>query len=142
MPIFISLVFIMTITIWNGDNITRKAAIQAQNAIKGQFIFPSEVPKQSVLNVVSEIKSVTGDNPKVYFVGDYDFLFYYFGKYAQVGYFNPVYSWISRTDFNKFLQGLVDQGFYLVVDNGLVDVLSTIKFSNSRSIEGRWVIWK
>jgi len=140
--IIMSLVLIITITIWNGDNITRKATVQAQNVLKNQFVYPSAVPKQAILNVISEVKSVTGDNPRVYFVGDYDLLFYYFGGYAQVGYYNPVYSWISRYEFIRFLQGLVDRGYFLVVDDGLVDVLSPIGFSNSRRIEGRWVIWK
>jgi hypothetical protein len=140
--IIVSLVFIAAIAIWYGDNITRKAAIQARNAVKGQFIYPSEVPERYIQKTLAEVRSVTGDNPKVYFVGDYDFLFDYYGGYAPVGYYNPVYAWISRTEFNKFLQGLVDQGYYLVVDNGIVDVLSAIRFSNTKSIGDRWVAWK
>jgi len=51
----------------------------------------------------------------------------YYGGYAPVGYYNPVYAWISKREFNKFLQGLADQGYYLVVDNGLAkEVLSSI----------------
>lgn len=142
LAIIVSLAFIASITIWYGDNITYKAVIQARNAGKGQFIYPSEVPEQDVLNTIAEVKSVTGDNPKVYFVGDNDFLFNYYGGYAPVGYYNPVYAWISYLEFNKFLQGLVDQGYYVVVDNGIIDVLSSIRFSNRRSIGGRWVVWK
>ncbi|MEO8342278.1 MAG: hypothetical protein ABI536_00525 [Gallionella sp.] len=140
--IIISITFIASITIWYGDSITYKAATQAHNAGKGQFIYPSEVSEQYVLNTIAEVKSVTGDNPKVYFVGDNDFLFDYYGNFAPVGYYTPVYAWISMYEFNKFLQGLVDQGYYLVVDNGIVDVLSPITFSNSKNIGGRWVIWK
>jgi hypothetical protein len=142
LAIIVSLVLISSVTIWYGDNITRKAAIQARNAAKGQLIYPSEVPQRYVLNTIKKIRQVTGNSSKVYFVGDYDLLFYYFGKYAQVGYYNPVYSWISRNEFNKFLQGLMDQGYYLVVDNGLVNVLSSIRFSNSKNVGERWVIWK
>ena len=140
--VIVSLVLIASVSIWYGDNITRKTAIQARNAIKGQFIYPSEVPERYVLNTIAKIRSITGDNPRVYFVGDYDLLFYYYGRYAQVGYYNPVYSWISRNEFDKFLQGLMDQGYYLVVDNGLVDVLSPIRFANTKNIGRRWVVWK
>ena len=144
--IIASLVFIASVTVWYGDNITYKAATQARNAANGQFIYPSDVPKQAILNVISEVKAVTGGSPKVYFVGDYDFLYDYYGTYVPVGYYNPVYAWISRREFNRFLQGLVDQGYYLVVDNGLVNVLSSISFSNSRSIPGYMqeymVVWK
>lgn len=142
LAVIVSVVLIVSVSIWYGDNITRKATIQARNAIKGQFIYPSVVPERYVLSTIAKIRSITGDNPKVYFVGDYDLLFYYFGGYAQVGYYNPVYSWISRDEFDKFLQELVDQGYYLVVDDGLVDVLSQIRFSNSRNIGKRWVVWK
>ncbi len=142
LAIIVALAVIASITIWYGDNITYKAAVQASSAVKGQFIFPSEVPEQYVLNTIAEVKSVVGDNPKVYFVGDNDFLFYYYSNFVPVGYYNPVYAWISTLEFNKFLQGLVDQGYYLVVDNGIIDVLSAIRFSNSKSIGGRWVVWK
>jgi hypothetical protein len=110
LAIVASLAFITSITIWYGDSITDKAATQARNAGKGQFIYPSEVPEQDVRNTITEVKSVTGDNPKVYFVGDNDFLLNYYGGYAPVGYYNPVYAWISKREFNKFLQGLVDRG--------------------------------
>ena len=142
LAIIVSLAFIALVTVWYGDNITYKAATQARNAVKGQFIYPSEVPEQDVLKVISEVKSVTGDSPKVYFIGDYDFLYDYYGGYVPAGYYNPVYAWISRREFNRFLQGLVDQGYYLVVDNGIVDVLSPISFNNYRYIQGRVVAWK
>ena len=142
LTVIVSLVFIVLVTIWYGDNITRKATIQVRNAAVGQFIYPSEVPERYILNTIAQVRSVAGNNPKVYFLGDYDFLFDYYGGYAPVGYYNPVYAWISRPEFNKFLQGLVDQGYYLVVDDGLVDVLSPIRFSNSKNIGRRWVVWK
>lgn len=143
LTIIVSLAFIASITIWYGDRITDKAATQARNAGKGQFIYPSEVSEQDVLNTIAEVKSVTGDNPKVYFVGDNDFLLNYYGGYAPVGYYNPVYAWISKREFNKFLQRLVDQGYYLVVDNGLAqEVLSSINIVNYRYLQGCVVAWK
>ena len=142
LAVIVSLAFIVSITIWYGDNIARKAAIQARNAGTGQFIYPSEVPERYVMNTIAQVRSITGDNPKVYFLGDYDFLFDYYGGYAPAGYYNPVYAWISRPEFNKFLQGLVDQGYYLVVDNGIADVLAPIRFNNYRNIRGRVVVWK
>ncbi|MBI3481187.1 MAG: hypothetical protein HY016_12675 [Nitrosomonadales bacterium] len=139
----VALVFIAAITIWYGDNISNKAAAQVRNAARGQFIYPSEVTEPEVLNVIARIQSVTGDNPRVYFVGDYDFLLSYYGGYAPVGYYNPVYAWISKREFDKSLQGLVDQGYYLVIDNGLTqEVLPSIRFSNHRDIGGRLIVWK
>jgi len=144
--VVVSFFFIASVAFCYGGNIINKASIQAHNAVEGQFIYPSEVPEQAIRNMITEVKAITGNSPKVYFVGDNDFLLDYYGGYAPVGYYNPVYAWISRVQFNKFLQGLVNQGYYLVVDNGLVDVLRPIGFSNLRYIngymQGAVVVWK
>jgi hypothetical protein len=143
LAIIISFVFIASITMWYGDSITTKGAIQTRNVSKGQFIYPSWVLKQDVLGVIANVKSITGDNPKVHFVGDSDFLLNYYGGYVPVGYYNPVYTWISKREFNKFLQGLVDQGYYLVVDNVFAkEMLLSISISNYRYIRGCVVAWK
>jgi hypothetical protein len=143
LAIIISLAFILTVTLWYGDSITDKAMIQARNAAQGQFIYPSAVPQQDMLNTLAEVKEITGNNPKVYFIGDNDFLLDYYGGYAPVGYYSPVYAWISKHEFDKFLQGLVEQGYYLVVDNSLTkEVLPSIRISNYRYIRGYLVAWK
>ena len=143
LAIIISLAFILTVTLWYGDSITDKAMIQARNAAHGQFIYPSTVPQQDMLNTLAEVKEITGNNPKVYFIGDNDFLLDYYGGYAPIGYYSPVYAWISKHEFDKFLQGLVEQGYYLVVDNGLTkEVLPSIRISNYRYIRGYLVGWK
>lgn len=143
LAILLSLIFIISVTIWYGDSITGKTAIQMHNAARGRFIYPSAVPQQDIRNTLAEVKAVAGENRKIYFIGDNDFLLDYYGGYAPVGYYTPVYAWISKREFNKFLQGLVDQGYYLVIDDGLVnDVLSSIRFSNQRNIGGHWMVWK
>jgi hypothetical protein len=136
------LALVTLITAWYGNSIIDKTSIQAANIRKGQFIYPSEVREQDIQRTLSEVKSVTGDNPKVYFVGDLDFLLNYYGRYTPVGYYSPVYAWISKREFNKFLQGLVGQGYYLVVDNGLEqEVLSSLNMSHYKYIQGYIVAW-
>ena len=143
LSIIVSLVFISSLTIWYGDSITRKATIQAQNAGKWQFVYPSSVSGQELMSVITEVKSVAGNNPKVYFVEDNHFLLDYYGNYAPVGYYSPVYAWISRRAFNKFLQGLLDQGYYLVIYETFVgDMPASIKMFNHKIIGNRLVIWK
>ena len=143
LALILSLAFIVSVTVWYGDSITYKATTQAQNAIRGQLIYPSSVPEQDILNTIAEVKTITGDNRKVYFIGDNDFLQGYYGGYAPVGYYTPAYAWISQREFNKFLQELIDQGYYLVIDNGLTkEVLSSIRVSNYKYIRGCLVVWK
>lgn len=143
LAVIASLSFITAITIWYGDSITNKAAIQGRNVGKWQFIYPSEHSEQDVMSVIAEVKSVTGNNPKVYFASIYDFLFEYYGGYAPVGYYNPLTSWISRREFNEFLQYLVDHGYYLVIDEKLIEfVWIPINAYNHKVIKGNLVIWK
>ena len=143
LAVILSLAFIASVTVWYGDNITNKVALQARNAVKGQFIYPPWVSEQDVMRVIADVKSVAGNDPKVYFVGDSDFVMDYYGGYAPVGYYNPVYAWISKREFSRFLQGLVDQGYYLVVDNAFAkEVLSSISVSNYRYKRGCVVAWK
>jgi hypothetical protein len=141
--IIVAMAFIASIIIWYGETIADKVATQANNAAKGQFIYPSVVSEIDVLNDLSEVKSVTRNVSKVYFVGDNDLLLNYYGGYLPVGYFSPVYAWISKPAFNKFLQGLLDQGYYVVIDTGLIgEVLPFTKFTNRRSMQKFSVIWK
>ncbi|MBI5438657.1 MAG: hypothetical protein HY936_06870 [Nitrosomonadales bacterium] len=142
LAIIVSLALITSITIWYGDSITNKAAIQARNIEKWQFIYPPQYSEQDAMSVIAEVKSVTGDNPKVYFVSIYDFLFNYYGGYAPAGYYNPLTSWISRREFNKFLQELVDHGYYLVIDEKLMKFVQLpTKAYHYRIIKGNFVIW-
>lgn len=142
LAIAVSFTFITSIVIWYGDSITNKSIIQARNVSKWQFIYPSEYSEQDAMSVITEVKSVTGNSSKVYFVSIYDFLFNYYGGYAPVGYYNPLTSWISRREFNEFLQYLIDHGYYLVIDEKLVEYvqLSTITY-NRKSIKGNIVVW-
>ena len=144
LAIIVSLTFITSVIIWYGDSIVSKTAIQAHNLGKWQFLYPPEYKKQDVMSVIAEVKAVTGGSPKVYFVNDIDFLFDYYGGYAPAGYYNPFLSWISRTEFNTFLQKLVDQGYYLVVDIKFVQsVLPFTKVSNYKKVAGSYLVaWK
>lgn len=96
------------------------------------------------MSVVAEVKTVTDNSPKVYFVTDDDFLLNYYGGYAPVGYYTPLFAWKSRTEFNTFLQELVDNGYYLVTDEDLVrTVLPYIRVSHNKKIKGNHLVsWK
>jgi hypothetical protein len=143
LAMIVSFTFIASIAVWYGDSITHKAIIQARNMGNWQFIYPPEYSERDVMNVIVEVKSVTGDNPKVYFVSIYDFVFNYYGGYAPVGYYNPLTSWISRRELNKFLQDLMDHGYYLVIDVNLMKFVQPPSGAyNYKAIKGNFVIWK
>ena len=141
--VIVSLVFIASLTIGYGDKITARTTIQARNAGEGQFVYPPENPEWGVMSIIADVKSVTGDNPRVYFVSGGAFPLAYYGGYTPVGYYNPWLSWVSKRGFNRFLQGLVDQGYYLVIDDALARyVLTYVKLQNQRKIPNYLVVWK
>lgn len=142
LAMIVSFTFIASIAVWYGDSITNKVAIQARNMGKWQFIYQPVYSERDVMNVIADVKSVTGDNTKVYFVSIYDFLFNYYGGYTPLGYYNPLTSWISRREFNKFLQELVDHGYYLVIDEKLMEYVQLeTRAYRYKIIKGNFVIW-
>ncbi|MDX8399521.1 MAG: hypothetical protein R8K20_04665 [Gallionellaceae bacterium] len=143
LAVITALSFITLISIWYGDSITNKFKTQVSNVGQWQFIYPSEIQEQEIIKVITEVQSVTGDNPNVYFVSKEDFLLDYYAGYAPAGYYNPLTSWISRDEFNNFLQGLVDNGYYLVIDKGFIHtVLPYIKINHHQMIGMQLIVWK
>jgi hypothetical protein len=74
------------------------------------------------------IKELTNNSDKVYFCSVMrSFLWYYYGKYKMTGYYNPFSSWVFRDDLVKFLQKLLGEGYYLIIENvhagDLIDLL-------------------
>ncbi len=142
-----SLALIASIAIWYGDRITGKAATQLSNAGKKQFVYPSKISEKSVMGVIAEVKSITGDSSKVYFADHYDFLLNYYGGYAPVGYYSPLETWVSKREFNSFLQKLLNQGYYLVIAYDVInydekDALAFLSPFNYKIIGKRLVAWK
>jgi len=142
-PTIMSIALIMAITLWYGDSITNKATRQANAISRGEFTLPAKYSKQMLEHLLAEIKATTNNSPKVYFVSNHDFLLEYYGGYAPVGYYNPFSSWISRHEFDQFLQYLVSHGYYLVIENKFIHAvhLSSMSYHN-KSIFGYVVIWK
>jgi hypothetical protein len=78
------------------------------------------------------VKTLTHNSQKVYFLNfSYDFLFYYYGGYQQVGYFNPLGAWPYMNDLSVFLQDLLDKDYYLVTNTpqALYELLPKLKYN-------------
>lgn len=95
--------------------IAEKTMVQYRNARAGQTIYPQLPTAEIVRNEMAKVRMVTGNSSKVYFLSFSDFMYYYYGNYAPVGYFNPFQSWVMQKHLTSYLQGLVDNGYFLVV---------------------------
>lgn len=144
-PIVISLVFIISSVVWYGDNITKKMTIQVNNALDQVILPQHNHSKEQIVRFLAEIEAVSGNNKKIYFVTNTpdDFLFYYYGGYAPVGYFNPFYTRIFMDELNNFLRTLIKNGHYLVIDPNVFGLeFFPVREYRHEEIQGMFLIWK
>jgi hypothetical protein len=120
--------FIIIVTVSYSSNILDKAYAQVTNIAEGQLIYKHEVDKD-FYRYMDMIKIITKNSTKVYFVQENDFYLYYYGGYAPVGYCNPFTSWIFTKDLNRYLQGLLDNGYYLVYSLSMKNLVSKLQYN-------------
>lgn len=138
----IATVIVLAVIAYYAGTISAKGSQQIARISKGQMIFPLDVNEKDFRPFLSRVRRVTGDSSKVYFVGGPDFEFYYYGGYAPVGYCNPFSTWIFTKELTRFLQGLLDSGYYLVCDGTMKHLLPRLQFSNATAIGTQVVITK
>lgn len=93
------------------EQIGHKLQVQYKNLKKSQYLYPLDIPKD-----FDKLKRITNNSDKVYFLNfGYDFTYYYYGNYKPVGYFSPCATNLLKKDLVSFMQGLMDQGYYIVV---------------------------
>lgn len=139
-----SVCLITLISITYGDNIKDKAAVQIDNLSKMQFIFPHHYSKAEMESSIANIKTIIGNSAKVYFISDYDFFYYYYGNYKPIGYYNPFTSWMFVNDMTQFVNKLLDEGYYIVVDKPdlISESMPTLKYSIIKGNSKHVIFWR
>lgn len=142
--VIVSLALVLSLVFSYGPRISERFSLQVRNAEARRLIIPPEVPKESLLDAVSSVRTITGGSKKVYFISQFDFLYYYYGSYSPTGYYNPLYSWVFNSDLARFLQGLLDNGYYLAADDiGLInEIVPYLHYTRRMGKEPFLVIWK
>jgi hypothetical protein len=132
---------VLAVAFFYSGIIKDKLVSQFQNVAKGQLIYPMPVSLGP-----NTLKPIVGDSQKVYFLGDYDFYYYYAWGYVPQGRFQPYDAWIYKKDLTSFLQGLIDGGYFVVVPKAEVknqqEILSSLKYGHEVQPDGFLVIWK
>ncbi|MBI4931861.1 MAG: hypothetical protein HY841_13950 [Bacteroidetes bacterium] len=84
-------------------------------------------------NDFAVIKKITNNSLKVYFLEYDNFVYYYYGNYTPIGYYNPSGAWIFKKDFVAFLQNLLKNNYYLVISNPLdaSELLPYLKYTRT-----------
>jgi hypothetical protein len=78
---------------------------------------------------MAKIREVTGNSSKLYFVRKDDFTFYYYGGYLPVGYCNPFWTWIFTKNLTRYMQKLLDNGYYLVCSQEFTHLLADLHYN-------------
>ncbi|HLA28290.1 MAG TPA: hypothetical protein VJZ49_10395 [Syntrophales bacterium] len=143
LTLILSVLFVLLIIVSYGDRITGKAVLQARNATNLQLHYPS-LRQDMISGYLKKFRALTGNSEKVYFACRYiDVIFYYYGGYAPVGYFNPFTSWIFTKDLEWFLQDLLDKGYFIVVGSeDSKEALSRLAYNKTGIIDNFVILWK
>jgi hypothetical protein len=137
--ITVAVALIVVIIVSYSHNIQRKAVTQVQNALNSQLIYPLDEDLLSFRDYIKTLRAVTSNSDKVYFLGRSDFKFYYYGGYAPVGYCSPFLTWIFTKDLSRFLQGLLDKGYYLACTPEMKFLLTNLQY-NYETLVGDTVV--
>jgi hypothetical protein len=133
---------IAAIAIFYSHNIVLKTATQMINIKSSQAIYPLPVNFYSLNNYINGVRAVTSYSSKVYFIDGADFELYYYGGYAPVGYCNPFQTWTFTRDLNRFLQGLLDSGYYLVCSDEMKYLLANLQYNTVNELGQNVVVAK
>ena len=81
------------------------------------------------------IRESTDNSEKVMFMSRNDFYYYYYGNYTADSYFIPYPAWVFKLDLVKYIQGKIDDGFYVVCDDLCErDIIADLKFSKMKRV--------
>ncbi|GFE62154.1 hypothetical protein [Geobacter sp. AOG2] len=135
----IAIALILVIIVSYSDNIVRKGQIQFINVKNTKITYKSIGLPGQFYGFMGKIREVTNNSNKLFFVDKSDFAFYYYGGYAPVGYCNPFETWIFTKDLTRYMQKLLDSGYYLVCSPDLTWLLKGLKYDN-KTVVGETVV--
>lgn len=140
--IVIAAVILSVMVVFYTGNILDKTGTQFINVRKRQLIYPHDFMENPLLCDINAIRNVTHNSSRVYFVSGFDFDCYYYGGYTPIGYCNPFKTWIFSSELNRFLQGLLDNGYYLVCSTEMKYLLADLHYNYDGSAGSAIVVAK
>lgn len=137
-----ALLIVLAVIMYYSDTIAEKGAIQIARISQGQTIFPLEYDPKPYTTFLNQTRAFTNNSSKVYFVGGQDFELYYYGGYTPVGYCNPFTTWIFNKDLTRYLQGLLNNGYYLICSSSMKYLLANLQYDSAVDIGSSIVVSK
>ena len=139
----VAITMILLIIVSYSGNIANRGRIQYLNFKNAKTIYDTAlVLPDGFQGYMAKIREVTGNSRKLFFVDEADFVFYYYGGYSLTGYCNPFRAWIFTKDLNKYLQKLLDDGYFLVCSPSLKNLLIGLKYNFNTTVGDTIVLSK
>jgi hypothetical protein len=135
----IAIALILAIIVSYSVNISNKGTVQFLNVKNANITYNAYRTPQLFYNFIGRLKEVTSNSSKVFFMDKMDFALYYYGGYVPVGYCNPFETWIFTKDLTRYMQKLLDSGYYLVCSPDLTWLLNNLKYSY-RTVVGETIV--
>lgn len=140
---FLPILFIALPSYFYSNRISDKLNRKQDNFSSQQYKFPLLT---SPIDTTA-IGEITDNSRKVYFLDfQMDFYYYYYGKYTPLGYFSPCGAWIFKKDLTSFLQKLLDDQYFIVVNEAKIksfdDYLPNLVYSRTEKKSGLMAIHK
>jgi hypothetical protein len=136
----VAVALIVVIIVSYSENIATKGHIQFLNVKNAKITYDTAlVLPDGFHGYMARIREVTGNSRKLFFVDKEDFAFYYYGGYAPVGYCNPFLTWVFTRDLTRYMQKLLDSGYYLVCSPELKFLLADLRY-DFKTVVGETIV--
>lgn len=138
------------LSIYYAPLIIDKFSQKLENYKKNGILFPEDTPDPNLV----EIKNLTNNSDKVYFVDVYhDFHYYYYGGYKPESYYSPFAAWFYMKDMISGLNNLIDKGYYIVCikthhgipgnnTREIAEIVPQLKYNKSIENNDLLIYWK
>jgi len=136
---FLPVVFLALTAFYYSSFSVTKITGQFRNLTEARFVYPLPVRVD-----IETVREATANSRNVYFLSGKDTYYYYSGGYTPQGYFCPYPTWTIKKELIVFLQKLLDDGYYLVVDRTLPvdELLPGLKFNGEKTEKGIQFLWQ
>ena len=131
----VPIIFLGLAATYYSGRILKKAGLQISAIKRHEYTIGG---KQEV--DLSAVSWLTNNSKNVYFLcNTRGFLYYFYGNYDPIGYYEPFNAWLYKKDMTVFLDSLLNKGYYLIVDEkkaigNLLDVFSNDEHAEKNNI--------
>ena len=122
--------FVFLLGYYYSERIYHKVEAQYNNLLESNLASPMVSGTMDT----AAVRYLTHGSKEVYFMdAEFDFYYYYYGKYVPQGYYTPFCAFVYKKDIVDFIQGMLDKGYYVVYNakeaNYITEYFSFLRYN-------------